>query len=106
MRALLITLLLLVVLVVAADRMAARLAEGELERRASAEAGTAVSADIRGFPFLTQALDRELDRVGIHTRADARLLKAWSGHKALSEPASAVVPAVGSLPSAMPFMVT
>jgi hypothetical protein len=63
MRTLLVALLVLAVLAVAGDRVAAGLAEGELEQRALAEAGTAVSADIRGFPFLTQALARELDHV-------------------------------------------
>jgi hypothetical protein len=63
MRKLLLFLVILAAIALAADRIGARVAEGELERRAAEQAGVPVRADIRGFPFLTQALSRRLDHV-------------------------------------------
>jgi len=68
MRKLLVVLVVLAALAVVGDRVAAGVAEDELARRASAEAGVPVAADIRGFPFLTQALGRSFSHVTL--RAD------------------------------------
>ncbi|GAA1564853.1 DUF2993 domain-containing protein [Streptomyces globosus] len=66
-------------LFVAADRFAVGYAEDELADRIRARQGLAGSAEveIHGFPFLTQALSRELDRVdvrvtGVDAVADGR----------------------------------
>ncbi|MFV0129152.1 DUF2993 domain-containing protein [Streptomyces sp. HMX112] len=67
LRILLITAVVLAGLFVAADRLAVNYAESEAADRIRASQGLATTPDvsIRGFPFLTQVLGRELDQVDI-----------------------------------------
>ena len=67
---LLVVLLVLGGLVVAGDRVAARVVENQIGRRLQTQLGTATppAVDIAGFPFLTQALDGSLHSVRV--RAD------------------------------------
>jgi hypothetical protein len=82
MRALRILIVIAVVLgglFVAADRIALNVAESEAAERIKVQEGTADSTavSIKGFPFLTQAMDSEFDEVeikleGIRTSAAGR----------------------------------
>lgn len=82
MRALRILIVIAVVLgglFVAADRIAVNVAESEAAERIKVQEGTADSTavSIKGFPFLTQAIDQEFDEVeirlgGIRTSAAGR----------------------------------
>jgi hypothetical protein len=70
MRALRILLIIAVILggiFVAADRFAVNMAESEAADRVRIQQGTAGSTEvsIKGFPFLTQVVGKELDEVGI-----------------------------------------
>lgn len=70
MRALRISLIVvgvLLVLAVAADRVALFIAQGEVASRAKTTLGLAEEPDvsIKGFPFLTQVLNRHLDHVAL-----------------------------------------
>lgn len=70
MRALRIGLILLVIfggLLVAADRVAVRMAEGEVASKARSGLGLEEEpgVSIKGFPFLTQFLGNELDQVDL-----------------------------------------
>lgn len=62
-----IVIVVLAVLFVAADRIAVGLAEDQAAQKIKSAQGVSssgdVSVDIKGFPFLTQAADDELDRV-------------------------------------------
>ncbi|MFD0270155.1 DUF2993 domain-containing protein [Streptomyces sp. NPDC127106] len=67
LRVVVIVVVVLGALAVGADRWAVGYAEGRLAERIQARQATAGSAEveIHGFPFLTQALSHELDRVDI-----------------------------------------
>ncbi|MDN3297398.1 DUF2993 domain-containing protein [Streptomyces ficellus] len=67
LRILLITVVVLGGLFTIADRLAVNYAESEAADRIRASQGLAGSADvsIRGFPFLTQVLGKELDQVDV-----------------------------------------
>ncbi|MFI8854024.1 DUF2993 domain-containing protein [Streptomyces sp. 891-h] len=72
MRALRILLVILVVLAglfVAADRVAVNLAEDEVAKKLKGQLGSASSGEpsvsIEGFPFLTQVLAKDLDKVKV-----------------------------------------
>ncbi|MEU0657714.1 DUF2993 domain-containing protein [Streptomyces lavendulocolor] len=67
LRILLITAVVLGGLFVIADRLAVNYAESEAAERIRAAQGRAGSADVRiaGFPFLTQVMGKELDRVDV-----------------------------------------
>jgi LmeA-like phospholipid-binding len=79
-------LVVLIGLVVAADRVADAYAERQISRRIAASLDArAVGVDVEGFPFLTQALRRRFDRIDVRaeqlragelaiTRAEATLL--------------------------------
>jgi hypothetical protein len=69
MRKLLVFLILIAVIGIAGDRLAAGLAADEAERRLAAEGFTSPSVTMHGFPFLTQLAARSFDRVTV--RADA-----------------------------------
>src|SRR5215210_7059018 len=69
MRKLLVFLILIAVVGIAGDRVAAGLVADEAERRLVAEGFTAPSVTMHGFPFLTQLAARSFDRVTV--RADA-----------------------------------
>lgn len=64
---LLVVLLVLVALVVAADRVAAAAADRAIATRLAAAAGLAArpQVDVRGFPFLTQAVRGRYDDVAV-----------------------------------------
>ena len=72
MRALLVVVLLLLGLAVVADRVAVGVAEDRVGTELAAKAGLAGSpeVDIRGFPFLTQAVAGSYDDVRISLTAD------------------------------------
>ncbi len=84
MRAIRILLILAVVfggIFVAADRLAVNYAEGEVADRVRTSQGLATEprVDIKGFPFLTQVLGKNLDRVdvaldGLQASADGKKL--------------------------------
>ncbi|GGY78109.1 LmeA family phospholipid-binding protein [Streptomyces omiyaensis] len=66
-------------LLLGADRLAATWAESEVAGRASLAGGRteSVEVDIKGFPFLTQAVDERFDEVevvakGVHTQAGGK----------------------------------
>ncbi|MBO8202808.1 DUF2993 domain-containing protein [Streptomyces smyrnaeus] len=69
LRILLVTLVVLAGLFVAADRIAVNLAEDEVAKKLKGQLGAASSGDpsvsIEGFPFLTQVVTKELDKVKI-----------------------------------------
>ncbi|MCO7222559.1 DUF2993 domain-containing protein [Klenkia sp. PcliD-1-E] len=72
MKGLLITLGVLVVLLVAADRVGVLVAEDQVAAQVQQQAGLAgePSVDITGFPFLTQAVAGRYDDVRISLTAD------------------------------------
>ena len=72
MKGLLITLGVLVVLLVAADRVGVLVAEDQVAAQVQRQAGLAgePSVDITGFPFLTQAVEGRYDDVRIALTAD------------------------------------
>lgn len=79
LRILLVVAVVLGALFVVADRIAVNMAESEAAERIKVQKGTADSTDVsvKGFPFLTQAMDREFDEVeirltGIETSAAGR----------------------------------
>jgi hypothetical protein len=65
MRKLLVFLILIAVIGIAGDRLAAGLAADEAERRLVAEGFTSPSVTMHGFPFLTQLAARTFDRVTV-----------------------------------------
>jgi hypothetical protein len=65
MRKLLVLLIVIAVIGIAGDRLAARLAADEAERRLVAEGFTGPSVTMHGFPFLTQLAGRTFDRVTV-----------------------------------------
>jgi hypothetical protein len=69
MKKLLVFLVLIAVIGIAGDRLAAGLAADEAERRLVAEGFTAPSVTMHGFPFLSQFATRTFERVTV--RADA-----------------------------------
>ena len=69
MRKLLVFLIVIAVIAIAGDRLAARLAADEAERRLVAEGFTDPSVTMHGFPFLTQLASRTFERVTV--QADA-----------------------------------
>lgn len=79
MRKLIVALLVLAALFVAADRVLASAAEGVVARRAqvAADLEPQPEVQIRGFPFLTQAVRGEYNRIDVSLtaleRGDARL---------------------------------
>lgn len=75
MRTLLVTLVVLLLLAVAADRVAEKVATDRAENRLAAEGLRDPHVEAGGFPFLTQLLDRRFDDV--HVTATA--LEAPSG---------------------------
>lgn len=66
-RGLLVTVVVLAGLFVAADRLAVTYAQDRAAQRikTSQELSAAPAVDIKGFPFLTQVLDRRLDEVTV-----------------------------------------
>ena len=74
MRRLLTALIVLLVLLVAADRIGVAVASNVIasKLRVSAGLSSEPSVDIRGFPFLTQALAGRYDQVDLHTGALSR----------------------------------
>lgn len=76
MRRAVATLVLLALLLLAADRTAAWYVERRIAATVAQGGGEGVAADVTGFPFLTQALGRELDEVVV--TADA-LERAGTG---------------------------
>ena len=73
MRRLIVVVLVLVGLFAVADRVAVRLADAAIERRIAQDTGAEVDARVTGFPFLTQALRRDIDLVTVDGSAPARL---------------------------------
>ena len=65
MRKLLVFLIVIGVLAVGGDRLAARLVANEAERRLVAEGFTGPSVRMHGFPFLTQLAARDFSRVTV-----------------------------------------
>ena len=65
MRKLLVVLIVLGVLAVGGDRLAAGLVASEAERRLAAEGFTDPSVQLKGFPFLTQLAGRDFSRVAV-----------------------------------------
>lgn len=63
MKKLLVFVVIVGLLLVAADRVAAKFATDEAQRRLAAAGLTSPRVDVRGFPFLTQALARHFDDV-------------------------------------------
>lgn len=63
MRKLLIVLVVLGALVVAGDRIAAKVAADQAEKRLVREGFTDPSVGVHGFPFVTQLLSRDFDEV-------------------------------------------
>jgi len=64
-KSLLVVLLVLVALVVVADRAVEQVAEGVVSRQLEPELGTRPTVEIGGFPFLTQALRGRYDRIDV-----------------------------------------
>jgi len=60
-----VVLIVLAVLGVAGDRVAARLVAGEAEKRLTAEGFTDPDVQVHGFPFVTQLAGREFARVTV-----------------------------------------
>jgi len=67
MRKLLIVLVVLVLIAVVGDRVAAKLVSDQAENRLRTEGLTDPSVDVGGFPFLTQVLSRTFDEVTLTT---------------------------------------
>ncbi|MFJ8645762.1 DUF2993 domain-containing protein [Streptomyces sp. NPDC093546] len=82
LRILLITAVVLGGLFIAADRLAVNYAEGEVAGKIQAQRGVgggSADVSIKGFPFLTQVLGKELDEVdvtlnGVEAQAGGRTL--------------------------------
>lgn len=70
MRRLLVTLLVLALLLVVADRVAVQVVQRAVadRMREDGRLGVTPTVQVRGFPFLTQALRGRYDRVDIHIR--------------------------------------
>ncbi|MEU7278815.1 DUF2993 domain-containing protein [Streptomyces sp. NPDC045431] len=83
LRILLITAVVLGGLFIAADRLAVNYAEGEVAAKVQAQRGVgggSADVSIKGFPFLTQVLGKELDEVdvtlnGVEASAGGRTLR-------------------------------
>jgi hypothetical protein len=69
MRKLLVALVVLLLLAVAGDRVAHKLATDEAEKRLRTEGLSDPSVDVGGFPFLTQVLSRSFHDVTVRTPA-------------------------------------
>ena len=67
LRRLVVILVVLGLLAVVGDRVAARFAANEAQRRLVAAGLTSPQVDVRGFPFLTQLLARRFDDVRVTT---------------------------------------
>jgi hypothetical protein len=65
MRKLVVALLLLVLLVVGGDRLAARLAAGQAESQLVSRGFTDPHVVVHGFPFLTQAVAKRFDHITV-----------------------------------------
>ena len=65
MRTLVITVVLLALLAVGGDRLAARLAAGQAEKELVSRGVADPHVEIHGFPFLTQALRKKFDHVTV-----------------------------------------
>ena len=65
MKKLLVFLVVVGLLAIVADRVAAKFATDEAQRRLVAAGLTSPHVDVRGFPFLTQALARHFDDVQV-----------------------------------------
>jgi hypothetical protein len=72
MRKLLVVLVVLALLAVAGDRVAAKMATDEAEKRLRSEGLTDPSVGVDGFPFLTQVLRRSFDKVTVSTPSVSR----------------------------------
>lgn len=72
MRKLLIVLVVLALLAVAGDRVAAKVATDEAEKRLRAEGLVDPSVGVGGFPFLTQVLARNFEQVTVSTPSVSR----------------------------------
>jgi hypothetical protein len=69
MKKLLVLVIIVGLLAVAGDRVAAKLATDEAKRRLVSAGLTSPEVDVRGFPFLTQLLARHFDDVRVTTTA-------------------------------------
>ena len=65
MRRLLVVLLVLVALLVGADRIAEQVAEGRIAEQLTADLSSTPTVEIGGFPFLTQALAGRYQRITV-----------------------------------------
>ncbi len=72
MRKLLVALVVLALLAVVADRVAVKLVTDEAEKRLQAEGLTDPSVEVGGFPFLTQVLARNFDKVTVQSPSISR----------------------------------
>jgi hypothetical protein len=72
MRKLLVVLVVLALLAVVGDRVAAKVATNEAEKRLRAEGLADPSVGVDGFPFLTQVLRRTFDKVTVSTPSISR----------------------------------
>lgn len=72
MKAVLVALVLLVLLAVGGDRLAARLAAGQAESQLASRGVSDPHVDIHGFPFLTQALRKDFGHVTVTASAVRR----------------------------------
>ena len=69
MKKLLVFVVILGLLAVVGDRVAAKLATDEAQRRLVSAGLTSPQVDVRGFPFLTQLLARRFNDVRVTTTA-------------------------------------
>lgn len=72
MRKLIVTLLLLGLLVVGGDRLAARLAAGQAESQLVSRGFANAHVVVHGFPFLTQALNKRFEHITVTATALSR----------------------------------
>jgi hypothetical protein len=72
MRKLLVVLVVLALLAVVGDRLAAKVATNEAEKRLRTEGLADPSVGVGGFPFLTQVLRRNFDKVTVSTPSISR----------------------------------
>ena len=89
-----VLLVVIAVIGIAGDRLAARLAADEAERRLVAEGFTGPSVTMHGFPFLTQLAARRFERVTLTAdsldsgEGEARAVSAESRSSRLGRPAT------------------
>lgn len=77
MRAFLVSLVVLALAGVGADRVAHRVATGEAEQRLAARGLADPEVDVAGFPFLTQLLSRRFEQVSVESAS-----LEWDGRRA------------------------